>query len=69
MLSMPVFVVPYSLQEQLQVIQNLQKQELRPEKVQRLQEMQQHLTEFGSLTDEETEYLQNVLDEYGWMLE
>jgi len=46
----------------------LQKQELRPEKVQRLKQMESHLTEYGSLTDEEATYLQTILDEYGWML-
>lgn len=66
---MPVYWVPVTFQEQLKVIQDLKKLGLEPEELARLSDMEKHLTAYGFVTDEETNFLQSILDQYGWMLE
>jgi len=66
--KMPIYWIPYTFQEQLETIQGLKKLGLDPEVLEKLELMKRHLTEYGSLTDEEATYLQTILDEYGWML-
>lgn len=66
---MPVYWTPYTFQEQLETIQGLKNLGLDPEVLEKLELMKRHLSDYGFLTDDETNYLQNILDEYGWMLE
>jgi len=67
--DMPVYWVPVTFQEQLKVVQDLKKLEPEPEELTRLSDMERHLTDYGFATDEETNSLQSILDQYGWMLE
>ena len=66
---MPVYWVPVTFQEQIETIQASKKLGLDPEVLKRLSEMERHLTDYGFLTDEETKHLQNILDEFGWILD
>lgn len=69
MFKMPVFYVPFTFQEQLDIIRRLKKLGLSTEDQARLDLMKMNLNDFGFLTDEETNYLQNILDEEGWKLD
>ena len=66
---MPVFWVPNTSQEQLRVIQDLKKLGIESGELTRLSDIEKNLTAYGFVTDEETKYLQSILDQYGWMLE
>ena len=66
--KMPVYWVPTTTEEQIKVIQDLKRLELQPDELQRLEMMQRHLSDYRFLDDKETRYLQQVIEQYGWML-
>ena len=66
---MPVYWVPTATEQQIKVIQDLKRLELQPDELQRLEIMQRHLSDYSFLDVKETKYLQQVIEQYGWMLD
>lgn len=66
---MPVYWVPTTTEEQIKVIQDLKRLELQPDELQRLELMQRHLGDYGFLDEMETKNLQQIIEQYGWMLD
>jgi len=67
--EMSVYYVPFTLDDQISLIQDLKNLGLDPKDFERIKLMERQLTEYGFLTDEETNSLQRILDQHGWMLE
>lgn len=66
---MPAIWVPSTSKEKLDLVQDLIKVVEKIDEKTRLGQMEKQLVAYGFLPKKDTNYLENLLKQYGWMLE